>query len=86
MKNASAIGNWWMFDNKRNPHNVTGSRLQPNSSNAESTYTDTIDFLSQGIKLRGTYGDINGSGNTIVGIAFAESPFVSSGGIPCTAR
>ena len=86
LKNASATGNWWMFDNKRNPHNVTGSRLQPNSSNAESTYTDTIDFLSQGIKLRGTYGDINGSGNTIVGIAFAESPFVTSTGIPTTAR
>ena len=87
LKNSSAGStNWWMFDNKRNPHNVTGSRLQPNSSNAESTYTDTIDFLSNGFKLRGTYGDINGSGNTIIGIAFAESPFVARNFVPTTAR
>ena len=45
-----------------------------------------MDFLSNGFKMRATDGATNGSGRRYIYMAFAESPFVSSEGIPTTAR
>jgi hypothetical protein len=46
-----------------------------------------IDFLSNGVKFRGN-GQLvsNGSGASYIYMAFAENPFVTSTGIPTTAR
>jgi hypothetical protein len=44
------------------------------------------DFLSNGIKIRGTNGGLNASGASYIYMAFAENPFVTSTGIPTTAR
>ena len=44
-----------------------------------------VDFLSNGIKIRGDNEDVNDA-NTYIYMAFAEHPFVSSKGVPCTAR
>ena len=85
-KNTSSATDWRMFDNKRNSFNVIDGRLFPNTSDAENTAQDTVDFLSNGFKLRATNSGDNGSGNTYIYMAFAESPFVSSTGIPVTAR
>ena len=60
--------------------------LRPNITSAENTtYSDNwqMDFLSNGFKLRTTAGHLN-SGNLIY-MAFAESPFTTSTGIPTTA-
>jgi len=78
--------NWYMWDTKRDTYNVADKRLFPNLSNAEETGTLLFDFLSNGFKLRSTYGGFNGSGGTYIYMAFAENPFVTSGGIPVTAR
>ena len=88
IKNASASTNWYMWDNKRNPYNVVNNGLNANTSNAtQGTAYDTLDFLSNGFKIRDyADGTWNGSGNTIIYMAFAESSFVSSQGIPTTAR
>ena len=77
-----------MWDNKRNPYNVVNNGLNANTSNAtQGTAYDTLDFLSNGFKIRDyADGTWNGSGNTIIYMAFAESSFVSSQGIPTTAR
>ena len=83
---SSAGGNWVMFDNKRDPSNVTKTRLFPNLTNADNTTRDYIDLLSNGFKLRDTDADHNQSGESMVYMAFAEAPFTTSSGIPTTAR
>ena len=77
---------WHIFDNKRNTFNEVNTRIQGNSSGGEDTAAPLGDFVSNGFKIRGTGGGINVSGKNFIYIAFAESPFVSSGGIPTTAR
>ena len=45
-----------------------------------------MDFLSNGFKIRHNDGAWNGSGNSYIYMAWAEHPFVSSKGVPVTAR
>ena len=76
VKNASTTGNWQIMDNKRNTYNVVNNLLNPNSSVAEAVSGGNIaDFTSNGFKVRGTGSVVNGSGNNIIYMAFAESPF-----------
>jgi hypothetical protein len=84
-KNATTgATSWEMADNKRALFNVNNKTLKADTSGAEQTY-NFIDFLSNGFKLRYS-SDSNTSGNTIIYMAFAENPFVTSTGIPTTAR
>jgi hypothetical protein len=85
-ESSSAGGNWVMFDNKRDPSNVTKTRLFPNLTNADNTTRNYVDLLSNGFKLRDTDADHNQNGQTMIYMAFAENPFVTSTGIPTTAR
>ena len=86
-KKSSADGNsWWIMDNKRPGHNVIQNYLQNNANDAESTGSNNLDFLSNGFKVRRTGGFINDSGATYIYMGFAEHPFVSSEGVPTTAR
>ena len=84
-KVSSDTNDWFMFDNKRSTFNAIDDSLFPNKSDAEST-SHVIDFLSNGFKIRDSDGTVNSTGNTYIYMAFAESPFVSSKGIPTTAR
>ena len=80
-------GAWVINDNKRNAFNPNSNTLTPHNSETENTGTDRTDFLSNGFKLRvGSSASWNGSGNRIIYMAFAESPFTTSTGIPTTAR
>ena len=75
IKQSSASGNNWnMHDNKRDVDNVVDARLLPSTSGAETTFT-TLDFLSNGFKLRNSGTAYNGSGSTYIYMAFAEMPF-----------
>ena len=75
IKQSSGSGTGWQIhDTSRNTYNVMNNRLQPNNSDAESTYT-TSDFLSNGFKLRDSDASWNSSGATYIYAAFAESPF-----------
>ena len=76
---------WNVLDNKRATYNVVQPYLAQNNAGAESS-VDYVDFLSNGFKLRYAGATPNASGDTIIYIAFAENPFVSSKGIPTTAR
>jgi hypothetical protein len=84
-KVTSTTGSWVMNDNKRNTSNVVDKFLIPNLNNAESTLS-TVDFLSNGFKLKTTDTSWNQSGATYIYMAFAENPFVTSTSIPTTAR
>jgi hypothetical protein len=93
VKGSSNTSDWIMFDNKRDDINVVGRLLLPNSSGSESNLRAShypLDFVSNGVKMRtdqltGTTS-LNASGVTYIYMAFAENPFVSSKGIPTTAR
>ena len=80
--------NWLIYDNKRETFNEQEYFIRAQSSGEEQRddgYSE-IDLLSNGFKLRGTSGDTNKSSATFIYLAFAENPFVSSKGVPTTAR
>jgi len=83
MKRTSGSEAWMLVDSKRPGFNVIDDVLEPNDSAAEGASTD-IDLLSNGFKLR--KDNSNASGETYIFMAFASSPFVSSEGVPTTAR
>ena len=85
-KSSSNAAYWVMEDSKRNTSNVVNLELFPNDSTAETNASRPVDFLSNGFKIRHTDTTQNGSGYTYIYMAFAENPFVSSKGIPTTAR
>ena len=86
-KNINVSGQYWdILDSSRDTYNATGLRLFPNDVNSENDVRPVMDFLSNGFKIRNTYPSSNGSGNTMIYMAFAENPFVTSTGIPTTAR
>ena len=91
IKNASAGStDWYIYDNKRGGPAATvyGNNnkffLKANTGVAEAN--ETFDMYSNGFKIRITNNFLNGDGNTLIYMAFAESPFVSSNKIPTTAR
>jgi len=85
IKRTDSADSWFMYDNKRNTSNVVNKYLLANTSDAEGTFT-FLDMLSNGFKAKTTDGSINASGGTYIGFAIAEQPFVSSKGLPTTAR
>jgi len=91
IKRTDANGkNWYIADSTRSPNNITKAFLSPNLNDAEDTSGDTsnayFDILSNGFKMRQDFSHLNASGSTQIYMAFAEHPFVSSKGVPVTAR
>jgi hypothetical protein len=77
-KRYDSTGNWTVLDNTRNTSNAEYSYLFPNLSLAEidSPSTDSVDFLSNGFKMRGgSSTSTNTNGATYIYMAFATSPF-----------
>ena len=78
---------WHIHDNKRNPFNVVGKELKANVTFVEADPAggeNNRDFVSNGFKFRDY--DHNNHAYTYIYMAFAESPFVTSTGIPATGR
>ena len=86
VKDSTNTGSWTIFDKERGAGTgVNDKTVKANSDDAEYTSENWIGFVSNGFKLEGTNDDANGS-STYVYMAFAEQPFVTSGGVPATAR
>ena len=88
-KSSNAGNDWYMWDNKRNTSNLTNKYLNPDLNSVEGTANyGYIDFLSNGFKTRatGNTDEINQNGHKFIYMAFAENPFVTSTGVPATAR
>jgi len=86
-KTTNAVEGWGIYDNKRSGFNVYNDVLALDTKAAEygGANYNFMDILSNGFKCRrATYGP-NQSANYIY-MAFAENPFVTSTGIPTTAR
>lgn len=86
-KRSDSTSNWLIFDNKRGEFNLNDNYLYANSNDVEGTSSSAgVDFLSNGVRMRNTYADANTNNAKYVYLAFAENPFVTSTGIPSTAR
>ena len=85
VKRTDSANHWLMFDIKRDIINVGEKWLRADTADAESTGI-YWDGLSNGFKARTNDPIINASGGTYIYMAFAEHPFVSSEGVPVTAR
>ena len=81
-------GNYWhIHDNRRNAFNVRNTQLKAGNSAADETPgsgENSRDFVSNGFKFRDS--DHNNSSQEYLYMAFAESPFVNSNGIPNNAE
>jgi len=93
IRNADTVDTaWYVYDNERKTYNPNGTIFFIDAAGAEGS-DQSIDLLSNGFKVRphAAHGSgvgsvsINGDGDTVIYAAFAENPFVTSGGIPATA-
>ena len=93
IKQTDASRAWNMYDNKRVLFRAASTgygynsgvdmRLYANTTGDEENYA-SFDFLSNGFKAKTNNAYLNDG--TYVYIAFAESPFVNSNGVPNNAR
>jgi len=72
-KNADSAQDWLMVDPKRIHDGTYLDYLEPNTNDSEGAVA--LEILSNGFKLRESGTKFNGSGNTFIYLAFAESPF-----------
>jgi hypothetical protein len=81
LKNTDNVEQWFIFDSARSTYNVAypnPTELRPNSAAAEGSYGQqaTIDFLSNGFKIRGsTSSEISFGTRSYVYACFSENPF-----------
>ena len=86
-KNTGAAEEWVLQDTTRNPNNPVTKNIRVDSNIAEADASNIdIDFLSNGFKNRSDQAQVNSNGVVYIYMAFAEHPFVSSEGVPVTAR
>jgi len=80
--------NWDIYDTARTPINEIKTNLSYDNDNEDyvsGTY-NAVDFLSNGFKIRNNNSTNNNNGSRFLYWAIAENPFVSSEGVPTTAR
>ena len=86
IKQHTANGNsWFMFDSARSPFNGVMHYLRANDTSTTAS-GDLMQFFSNGFKLKHNDSAFNGDNHDYIYWAFAENPFVTSGGAPTTAR
>jgi hypothetical protein len=79
IKNTGATSNY-AFDTLRFPNNPNGENVVYDGAYSEaSTGNESLDFLSNGFKIRTTSSGTNTSGTTYIYGAFAEHPFNGDG-------
>ena len=85
-KNASTGSRSWNIYDVKRGINPNGAPVFADTTAAEASGDNIVDLLSNGFKQRATGGGGNTSGDIYVYMAFAENPFVTSTGVPATAR
>jgi len=96
IKRTDSTNDWIIHDYKLGTKNATGSSkgnifnlnssaLRANEAASQLDDWGDIDMYSNGFKPRSDAASVNASG-TYIYMAFAHAPFVSSSGIPTTAR
>ena len=86
VKRSGGAGNWHMYDNKRYGYNDANYRLRAETTGVEeSSASDKIDILSNGIKIRSNQTSLNNHTGDMIYMAFGQS-LIGSNNVPCTAR
>ena len=83
-KTTGSNAKWQTFDAKRNSFNPRSEAIHADDSATPST-DQTIDFCSNGFKLRSNQAHLNEDGVLFVYAAFASAPLTNSKGVPCNA-
>ena len=89
IKPVTAVEQWVIIDGTRSPSNQAMKQIKADDAGAEydgASVTNGIDILSNGFKVRTSRTEINTNGVIYIYMAFAENPFVTSTGVPTTAR
>ena len=89
VKEYTSADDWLIYDAARDPYNVAGRVLRPDTAAAEFDGrggSRDVDFLSNGFKFRSSNATMNGSGAGYIFMAFAEHPFGGDGVAPVPAR
>jgi hypothetical protein len=88
MLKGNQTNHWVIYDHKRPGFNNKNYELHTNLTAAEYTGASyyNMDIYSNGFKPMLTDPSINGAGAKYAYMAFAENPFVTSTGVPTTAR
>tara|TARA_B100001063_G_scaffold215510_1_gene216524 strand:+ start:254 stop:1348 length:1095 start_codon:yes stop_codon:yes gene_type:complete len=87
-KKVGTTEEWFLLDTSRDVNNPVDTTLYASGAYTEGTGAQIMDWCSNGVKLRNNHTGTNGenTGEEFVYMAWAESPFVSSEGVPTTAR
>jgi len=85
IKRIDTGNSWLILDNKRIGFNPDNNYLLADTNDPDGT-DNFVDFYSNGFKIMSADAAFNASGGTYIYMAFAEQPFVTSTGIPATAR
>ncbi len=83
IKGIDGGDHWYVYDTKRLGYNPANDQLTANISDAEyaaSSYT-SLDFVSNGFKIRGTIAGRNTNNVNYLYAVFAENPFQANGGL-----
>ena len=87
LRRTNNSGGWFMFSDGLHPYNEHTTRLHIEVNNAVQTHVYyQLDFCSNGFKITEEGDNMNGNGDTIIYMAWAKHPFVTSTGVPATAR
>ena len=76
-KRSDSNDKWILRDAKRNSFNDVYYILNANATDSEfgsSGFSQAVDFVSNGFKIRGTDGGTNSSSGTYIYMAWAEEP------------
>ena len=77
-KGIDGTNSWRIFDNKRDVNNPNNKILYADTTAAEASTSHPLDFVSNGIKIRGQSNDFNENTETHIYMAFAETPIKHS--------
>ena len=74
-KRTDGTGSWRVWDSARHTHNPNDAILRWEDSGAEDTANATVDFLSNGFKIRITYTDVNADGGKYIYLCWGDVSF-----------
>jgi len=74
-RSSGTNGDWIIYDNTRSPYNEIDDQLFADTTAAETTGSEEIDFTALGFQIRTADSDVNTSAANYVYAAFAEHPF-----------
>ena len=74
-KRIDSTGSWRVWDASRHPYNPNDAILRWEDSSGEDAANGVVDFLSNGVKIRMTYAEMNASGGDFVYMCWGDVPF-----------